>query len=335
MIKNIFIYLRLLLNNIRFSPRPKYEGPLIDAMMQFNRNRTAEEIVEKMKKHNVRKMLIFGRQQQPHDSTQHAIDMKKQYPDLFVLGAAKGFNHRDDIRESFLDETLKGCKSGLYKFIGELQMVHADKHKSKWGNEVTLRGERYIHPLAPNFLKLMDGLNGKNIPVMIHWEFYDWDRDYPLFSELFTRYPKINFVIPHGGFGQPVYNNELLNRFDNVYINLSKKDLIQIGRYWFTYKGFWPNGNGPTSKQKQSKLGFPIIDLDGKINWQWMHIMSKFPDRFLFATDCHKRWRWKHYDVIIETWREILAQLHPDMVEKIAYKNAEKLYNLEPIKDDN
>jgi len=47
----------------------------------------------------------------------------------------------------------------------------------------------------------------------------------------------------------------------------------------------------------------------------------------MFGSDCHKKYRWIHYDTIIETWREILGQLEPELAEKIAYKNAKKLFN--------
>jgi hypothetical protein len=325
-IKTAAKYLRIKLNGLFCGPRKKYEGPLIDAMMQFSATRSGEEVVAKMQQHNVKQMMIFARQQKPADSTQHMIDIKNRYPDMFVLGAPKGFDHRDDIRPRFAEEVTAGCDSGLYHFIGELQCVHADKHPGKWGNETTLRGERYINPLSPNFLKLMDQLDGKHIPVMLHWEFYDWERDHPGFFQLFDSYPRINFVLAHCGFGRAVYSNELLNRFDNVYLTLSKKDLIHVGRWWYTWRGFWPNGAGPTSKLKQSKLGSPVIDLDGRINYQWQHIMIKWPDRLLFATDCHKDWRWQHYDIIIDTWREILGQLDSDVAEQIAYKNAERLF---------
>jgi len=327
MLKNAAIYLRLRLNRLDPRPRPKYQGPFIDAMMQLNANRSGEELLAKMDQHNVQQMMIFARQKNPFDSTEHVKQIKARWPDRFVLGAPKAFDHCDDVKPKFVQQVVQDCDSGLYSYIGELQCVHADKYISHWGHEVTIRGERWINPLAENFLKLMDGLDGKNVPVMIHWEFYEWERDHKNFYELFKRYPNINFIIIHGGFGPAECNHELLKRFDNVYIMLSKKDLIHIGRFWFTYKGKWLNSNGPSSKQKQSKLGYAILNLNGRINWQWMNIMIEFPDRLMFGSDCHKKYRWIHYDTIIETWREILGQLEPELAEKIAYKNAKKLFN--------
>jgi len=329
LLKNAAVYLRLRLNGLDPRPRNKYQGPFIDAMMQFNANRSAEELLAKMDQHHVRQMMIFARQKNPFNSTEHVKDIKAAHSDRFVLGAPKAFDHCDDVKPSFVKEVLQGCEQGLYKFIGELQCVHADKYKAHWGNEITIRGERWINPLADNFLALMDGLDGRNIPVMIHWEFYNWERDHTNFYELFKRYPRIPFIIIHGGFGPAQFNHELLKRFDNVHIMLSKKDLIHLGRWWFTYKGVWINANGPSSKQKQSKLGYAILDPNGRINWQWMNILIEFPDRVLFGTDCHKKWRWQHYDIIIETWRELLGQLEPELAEKIAYKNAQKLFGLD------
>jgi hypothetical protein len=327
-IKNILLFTRLKLNNLDFRKKQRYEGPLIDAMMQFNNNRTVESIKNNMEKHNISHMMIFARQNHS-DSTALATEIKSILGNKIILGAPKRFDQVDDLTESFISDTIAGCNNGTYKFIGELQCVHADKHPSSWGNEVTLRGERYTDPLAPKFLELMDNLDNKNIPVMVHWEFYNWERDSPRFFELFKRYPNINFVIPHCGFGKAVYSNEILNRFKNVYMLLSKKEMFHIGRWWFTYKGYWPNGNGPTSKEKQSKLGSSMLNPNGKINYEWFFLLKRFPDKFMFATDCHKEWRWKHYDVIIDNWREILGQLDINLAEKIAFKNAKKLFNIE------
>ena len=53
-IKTAAKYLRIKLNGLFCGPRKKYEGPLIDAMMQFSATRSGEEVVAKMQQHNVK-----------------------------------------------------------------------------------------------------------------------------------------------------------------------------------------------------------------------------------------------------------------------------------------
>jgi predicted TIM-barrel fold metal-dependent hydrolase len=48
----------------------------------------------------------------------------------------------------------------------------------------------------------------------------------------------------------------------------------------------------------------------------------------LFATDAHKKHRWKKYSKIVRIYRDILNQLPEEVAKKIAYLNAEKIYNI-------
>lgn len=327
-IKEKILLTRLLLNRFK-KPKNIYQGRLIDAMMQINSNIAPEDIDEKMHYARVEHMILFSRQQEPFDSTQHVIDVAKKMGNRITRGTHKRFDQQDDLTPQFVKDTIKSVKEGA-KFIGELQCTHADKYDNGDNptNEVTLRRERYVNPMAPNFLKLMDALDGKGIPVFVHWEIYHWERDWPQFTQLFAKYPNINFVWPHGGYGHAVYINEVLNKHKNVYVTISKRDLFFFKKTWLTYQGEYVGAWSVSNTEWQDKLGSSMLLPNGQIQPEWNHLFKRYSDKFMFATDAHKWQRWVNYVKIVNIWRGILGQLPLEYAEKIAYKNAEKLFGI-------
>ena len=57
---------------------------------------------------------------------------------------------------------------------------------------------------------------------MTHWEFYNWDRDFPKFSKIFNEFPEVTFIIPHMGFGSINQIDTILSSHPNVYMTISK-----------------------------------------------------------------------------------------------------------------
>lgn len=320
-IRDTVLLARLKLNQFK-EPKNVYQGPIIDAMAQTDSQISLEYIKDILDSNNITHMALFGRQQNPNDSTQHVIDIAEALGDKIILGSVKRFDQQDDLTPQFVKETVDSILKGPCHYVGEIMFAHADKYPSEVGNEVTLRGERYVNAIAPNVLSLMDQLDGKDIPVFVHWEIYHWDRDWPVISELFASYPDIKFIWPHAGYGKAVYANEVLNKHKNVYVTLSKRDLFHLKRKWRTFKGEDLGGYSMANVEWQDFLGSSMLEPSGEIYHQWLHLIQRYPDKFMFATDCHKVPRWKSYSKIISLWREILGQLPDDLAEMIAYKNA-------------
>jgi len=323
--REYFKFLRLKLNKLN-KPKIVYEGLIFDAMGQINNDVGGDHIVEVMKKSGVYRLALFGRYSQNNDGTQHVIDIAKQYPRKIVLGTHKRMDQRDDLTKKFVEDTIEEVKNGA-KFIGEIHYIHADKQHDIEYKENNITGERYVNCLAPNSLALMDWLRGRNIPVMVHWENYNWERDWPDFNELFLKYPDVNFIIPHCAYTDYEHINEILNRHKNVFVTISKKDMFHFRKIWLDKYGDWVGRYSLKSKEKQSRLESSFLKTNGQIKHEWKSLIIAWQDQFLFGTDCHTPAAWAHYPQIIEVWREILAQLPKNICEKVAYKNAEKLYN--------
>lgn len=323
-IRDLAVLLRLKLNH--FKPVTPYQGPLFDAMHQINTRCTQESIEATMAKTGVYRMCLFARQQEPHDATLHVEAIKQNIPHKIVLGAPKRFDSRDDLRDDFVQDLVKRCRKPQYQFIGEVQCTHADKWPPRWGNERTLAGERWVRADAPNMMKLARKMANTGKPIYVHWEAYNWARDWPSFNKLFGDNPDTLFVWPHGGYAHPMYINEVMLRHRNVYTTISKRDMYYFDHKWRTYRGTDVGSYGLTNLDWQDRLGSSMLDLNGDIKAEWYYLLRRFPTRFLFAIDAHKMVRWGYYADAVANFRMILGQLPAYLAERIAYKNAEQLF---------
>jgi hypothetical protein len=112
---------------------------------------------------------------------------------------------------------------------------------------------------------------------------------------LFRHNPKARIIWAHTGFGTPPEKVEAyLVRYPNLWGELSYRDGI----------------TGP----------------DGRLSEPWRRLFERYPDRFLVGSDTWTNSRWQDYDAIIAGYRAWLAQLPRDAAEKIAFRNAERLF---------
>jgi predicted TIM-barrel fold metal-dependent hydrolase len=163
--------------------------------------------------------------------------------------------------------------------------------------------------------KLIAAARERRVPVMLHWEVYDWARDWPAFDALYGRFPDVTFIWPHAGFASAEQVGAVLAAHPNVVVTLSKKETPR---------------HSLTSEEKTEQLGGPAVDDCGRLLDDWRALFLRHPDRFLFATDAHKSYRWAGYAGIVAQWRSILGQLPAPVAESIAWRNAERLYDAHP-----
>lgn len=71
---------------------------------------------------------------------------------------------------------------------------------------------------------------------------------------------------------------------------------------------------------------YGITEGDGRLTEEWKRLFLKYPDRFLVGSDTWINERWTSYGSIMNEYRGWLAQLPRDVAEKIAFRNAERLF---------
>jgi len=266
-----------------------------------------ETVLTKMDDSGVQRMALFARLKRKSNGESDVIALKKRFPDRFVIGTPKWFDLSGDVSGFFISQTISKLREGPYQFVGEILFVHGDKSHG----EQTAVGERYVSADAPNVFRLMQELQTLRAPVMTHWEVYNWERDWPVFHQLYEKFPNITFIWPHAGFGSAAQAENVLSQHANVMITLSKLEKDQ---------------RSLSSEEKTEQLGGAIVDECGSILPEWRALIDKFSTRFMFATDAHKDFRWAKYTDVVSRWRNILGQLPDPQAKMIAWQNAERVY---------
>ncbi len=112
-------------------------------------------------------------------------------------------------------------------------------------------------------------------------------------DRLFRHDPQARILWAHAGFESPAKLAEMLRKHRNLWCDLSIRT---------------EHGDG------------------GKVPDEWRKLFTEFPDRFMVGTDTYTPTRW---DYLVEhaRWsRAWLADLPPELAERIAWRNAEALF---------
>lgn len=71
---------------------------------------------------------------------------------------------------------------------------------------------------------------------------------------------------------------------------------------------------------------YDILNASGTINEDWRRVIERFADRFMIGSDTWVNSQWDDYQELIEVNRKWLSQFSRSVAEKIAFKNAERLF---------
>lgn len=286
-----------------------YDGPLFDAMSQIDDTVSMDQAMESVRAAGVSKLALFARSKKTlHENEQAVLNLARRNPDLIVLGAPKYFQLSGDVSTNYIRSTVQGIEKHGYRFIGELLYTHGDKQSGKQ----YAAGERYVDPSKPGTARLLKAIAPLKIPFMTHWEPYAPERDFPRFHALYSAWPDQIFLLPHMGFASAGQMDEFLGQHPNVYALMSKKERRM---------------NDFSDPDKFALTGNAMLH-GNSLRPEWKALLVKFQDRILFATDPHMKKLWRRYGETVDRQRLILGQLPRDVAEKIAYRNAEKVYGV-------
>ena len=119
--------------------------------------------------------------------------------------------------------------------------------------------------------------------------------DAAVVDRLFAKAPDLKIHWAHGGFSEPA---------------------AVIGGMLDQYPNLW------TELSYRAQDIMPGDELDG----EWKTLLIRHADRFMIGTDTWTVDRWHQYEGLIGEHRAWLKKLPPDVAEKIAHKNAERLF---------
>lgn len=157
------------------------------------------------------------------------------------------------------------------------------------------RGIGELHLMAgdrhsPVFEALLVMAHARGLPVMIHGDPAVIDRAYEI-------EPEAVVLWAHAGtFPYPPLLHDYLNRYPNLYTDLSMRS--------------------------------ERLNAGGLMSLDWQDLLIEHADRFLVGVDSFSATRWREIGQHAAEIRNWLGQLPPDVAERIAFGNAERLFAL-------
>ena len=216
----------------------------------------------------------------------------------WLTAASKKYPDRVVAGLPLADPTSESAASQL-----ELQL---DRGKPRVIGEVHMRqvGRRLIDrdPNSPVFGKILDTAAKFEVPIVIHYELTDAAET--ALDRALAAHRKGTIVLAHGGEGPPGRLDRLLQRNPNLFVDLS-------GMHF----------------QRTPALASETGPLDPG----WKALIEKMPDRFMIGVDV---WAARLFepamlDRLFMWTRRIVGELRLDVAERVAHRNAAKLYRLE------
>lgn len=113
---------------------------------------------------------------------------------------------------------------------------------------------------------------------------------------LYTLAPSLNIIWAHAGMSESAKTVEsMMTRYSTLYADTSYRE-------------------------------FDILNANGTINEDWRRVIERFSDRFMIGTDTWANSQWDNYQELIDVNRKWLSQFSRSIAERIAFKNAERLF---------
>lgn len=195
------------------------------------------------------------------------------------------------------------------RIVPELRPYHGDIGSSNWAKAEDMEayledrlnkyphegiGEFHIHKLdtsdEPLFRQVIAMAKARDILLHVHSgaDAIRW---------LYSLDRDVKMIWAHAGLGEPA---------SEVYALMKA----------------YPELYADTSLREHSILGS-----GEKLNPEWKRIIFEFQDRLMIGSDTWVNSQWDNYSAIMNSNRQWLSRLPQKVAEKIAYKNAEKLFN--------
>jgi predicted TIM-barrel fold metal-dependent hydrolase len=81
--------------------------------------------------------------------------------------------------------------------------------------------------------------------------------------------------------------------------------------------------------QLVGELSYRDLEGGSGLNPAWKALLLKYPDRFVIGTDTWITSRWSEVPSLLAGYRRVLADLPPDVAQKIAWRNGLSLFGLQ------
>jgi len=204
--------------------------------------------------------------------------------------------------------TIKLWKYAPNRIVPELRPYYGDANSSNWTqspgmfeylNKRLIKyphegiGEFHLHEVNTDdetiLLKIADIAKTKNLYIHVH------SGKEPV-NYLYSLEPELKIIWAHAGMSESAETVEsMMMKYSTLYADTSYREL-------------------------------DILNADGTINKDWRHVIERFSDRFMMGSDTWVNNQWDDYKELIKLNRKWLSQFSRPVAERIAFKNAERLF---------
>lgn len=220
---------------------------------------------------------------------------------FFSQGAAGLIDENHPVFVRFYEEADRLLAQGKAKGFGEL---HTDNHSS--GPKNIQRHIRTDNRVMRRFYEIANKHGGF---VQIHSQLDDDFLGDVL--KLTADYPRVLTVLSHClPLSRPSDLERLFSQRPNLVCELSAQGYVH---------------NKLAGLQRP-----PRVHTEKGIKEGWKQLIEKFPDRVMVGTDACCGWFGSYTDMVREIRNNLFPSLEPELMEKVAYKNAVRLFNLIP-----
>lgn len=245
-----------------------------------------------MNEHQIERAVIFwGRS----SDNELLLEAAKANPDMFFPFASisperrRYRSHWEEDDVTILDELEDYLKTGFFKGIGEISVVHFPSQGFP---------EADYSPLGNVMKGIMRLAEQYDVPVNIHCEITRLAE----FSQLLEAFAQVQVIWAHGGYTPYFLAKRMLEKHSNLTYELSAR----------TY------ANHPRSPD------YTIFRNESKVWPQWLELIESNPERFVIGTDAsHRRISTERRK--IERVHLLLAQLRPETRKMVASENMNRL----------
>jgi len=300
--KNLYRYLYALCFLGLFLPGHAQElQPFFDVHVHYKWDQaeitSPQQALEILDKAGVQKAVVIGR---PADLALQLYELApKRIIPIYGPYRTGGEKLTWQFRSELIEEVREGLRSGLYRGIGELHLIG--------GMAVPLRQNKV-------FTALLALAREYNVPLMVHSEYSSLKPTLSICQDN----PKNRFLLAHAGAViTPKQIEQIFQACPNVVMDLAARDP-------------WRYVNNP------------ITDQSGQLLAEWRAVILRYADRFMVGSDPvwpvdkGSSWDepdsgWMHLQRFVNFHRQWLAQLPPEVAEKIRWSNAEAWFSADNI----
>lgn len=179
--------------------------------------------------------------------------------------------------------------SGRYRAAGEVHLRQVSRKIDRKADD-------------PAFGRVLEVAAKHGVPIVVHAELTpEAARGLEVALQ---RHPKTTIILAHGGGTEPRVLEGLLSRNSNLVADLSGMHYLRAPK---------------------------LASETGPLDSAWKALIEKMPDRFLMGIDvwAPRLFEPATLDQLMRWTRRILGELRPEVAEKVAYRNAARLFKVE------